>query len=309
MTSTLTRRSFALATLAAAGCAACAPLTARAKEASSSASEATSDVPAATSVTELGHVSVYDCGDVKLHAFCTGDALGDECFLVEGEDSLVAVELPAFEANLAAYKSYVDSLGKPVAGLFVDAHPTGASWMEGVPVYATAAAKAAIESGSTNATTMGLAETFGAAFRADDLAVVTDVVEEGPVEVGGIQFEVANADADTYDLVIPAANAVYTHMLGGACHSIMPSAEAMDAMVATLEGYQKAGYTFVLSGHSEPEGQQAVADKIAYVKQAEKIAADSSDASEFIAAMDKAYPTYAGHNYLEMTAGYLFPEA
>ena len=154
---------------------------------------------------------------------------------------------------------------------------------------------------------MGLAETFGAAFRADDLAVITDVVEEGPVEVGGIQFEVAGAEADTYDLVIPTANAVYTHMLGGACHSIMPSTQAMDAMVATLEGYQQAGYALVLSGHSEPEGQQAVADKIAYVQHAKELAASSADADAFIAAMDKAYPAYAGHNYLEMTAGYLFP--
>ena len=218
MTTTLTRRSFALAALASAGCLACAPLTARAKEAvASSSADAASDVPAPASVTELGHVSVYDCGDVRLHAFCTGDALGDECFVVEGADALVAIELPAFEANLAAYKSYVDGLGKPVAGLFVDAHPTGASWMEGVPTYATAAAKAAIESGSTNATTMGLAETFGPTFRADDLAVVTDVVEEGPAEVGGIQFEVAGAEADTYDLVIPAASFSFAHRCMRAC--------------------------------------------------------------------------------------------
>ncbi len=273
------------------------------------AADAASDVPAPASTVELGHVNVYDCGEVKLHAFYTGDALGDECYLVEGADSLVAIELPAFESSLDAYKSYVDYLGKPVTGLFVDAHPTGSSGLEGVPMYATEAAKAAIEGGSTNATTLGLGETFGAEFRSDDLAQVTDVVEEGPVEVGGIQFEVQNAAADTYDLVIPAANAVYTHMLGGSTHSIMPSVEAMDAMVSTLEGYQAAGYTFVLSGHSEPEGQQVVADKIAYVENAKEIAAASTDAASFIAAMDEAYPDYAGHNYLEMTAGYLFPEA
>ena len=267
------------------------------------------DVPAPASTVELGHVDVYEFGDVTLHAFCTGDALGDECFLVEGADALVAIELPAFDVSLAAYKSYVEGLGKPVAGLFADAHPTGASVLGDVPVYATAAAKAALEGGSTNATAMGLAETFGSTFRADDLARVTEVVEEGAVEVGGIQFEVKNASADTYDLVIPAANAVYTHMLGGTCHSIMPSVPAMDAMVATLQEYQQAGYDLILSGHCEPEGQQAVADKIAYVEAAKQLAASSADAAGFIAAMDEAYPSYAGQNYLEMTAGYLFPEA
>lgn len=309
MNSTVSRRSFVV-TAALAGCAACAanalPVVAHAEEA---AEVPATDVPAPAAVVQLGHVNVYDCGEVQLHAFCTGDALGDECFIVEGTDSLVTIELPSFESSLNAYKSYVDYLGKPVAGLFVDAHVTGGSILGDVPVYATAAAKAAIEGGSTNATTTGLAGSFGADFRADDLAQVTDVVEEGPVEVGGIQFEVQNAQADTYDLVIPAANAVYTHMLGGACHSIMPSVEAMDAMVAQLEGYQAAGYTFVLSAHSEPEGQQAVADKIAYVGKAKEIAAASTDAAGFIASMDGAFPAYAGHNYLEMTAGFLFPEA
>lgn len=306
---TATRRTF-VAAAAMAGLAAVASTVIPAAHADeAAAADTASDVPAPASTVELGHVNVYDCGEVKLHAFCTGDALGDECYLVESADSLVAIELPAFESSLDAYKSYVDGLGKPVAGLFVDAHPTGASVLEGVPVYATEAAKAAIEGGSTNATTLGLGETFGAEFRSDDLAQATDVVEEGPIEVGGIQFEVQNAAADTYDLVIPAANAVYTHMLGGTCHSIMPSVDAMDAMVSTLEGYQQAGYTFILSAHCEPEGQKAVADKIAYVENVKEIAASSTDAAGFIAAMDEAYPDYAGHNYLEMTASYLFPEA
>lgn len=305
----LSRRTF-IAGSALASVAACACGTVPAALADeTSAGADTSDALAPAYTVELGHVGVYEFGDVTLHAFFTGDALGDECFLVEGADALVAIELPAFDVSLTSYKSYVEGLGKPVTGLFVDAHPTGASVLGDVPVYATAAAKAALEGGSTNATTMGLAETFGSAFRADDLARVTEVVEEGAVEVGGIQFEVKNASADTYDLVIPAANAVYTHMLGGTCHSIMPSVSAIDVMVATLQEYQQAGYDLVLSGHCEPEGQQAVADKIEYVEAAKQLAASSADAAGFIAAMDEAYPSYAGHNYLEMTAGYLFPEA
>lgn len=118
------------------------------------------------------------------------------------------------------------------------------------------AAKTAIEGGSTNATTLGLGETFGAEFRSDDLAQVTELVEEGPVEVGGIQYEVQNGAADTYDLVIPAANAVYTHMLGGACHSIMPSVDAMDAMVTMLEGYQQAVYTSFSPATASPRASK-----------------------------------------------------
>lgn len=64
-----------------------------------------------------------------------------------------------------------------------------------------------------------------------------------------------------------------------------------------------------VSGHTMPEGQQAVADKIAYLQKLEEIAGESSTADEFKTAMLEAFPGYSGVNYLEMTAGYLFPEA
>lgn len=64
-----------------------------------------------------------------------------------------------------------------------------------------------------------------------------------------------------------------------------------------------------VSSHTMPEGQQAVADKITYLQKLEEIAGESSTADEFKTAMLDAFPGYSGENYLEMTAGYLFPEA
>lgn len=58
-----------------------------------------------------------------------------------------------------------------------------------------------------------------------------------------------------------------------------------------------------------PDSQQAVADKNAYLQKLEEIASESSAADEFKTAMLDAFPGYSGENYLEMTAGYLFPEA
>ena len=65
----------------------------------------------------------------------------------------------------------------------------------------------------------------------------------------------------------------------------------------------------ILSGHSTPEGQDAVTEKIAYVEKAKELAASCTTAEAFIAAMEEAFPDYTGQNYLEMTAGYLYPEA
>lgn len=264
-------------------------------------------VPTVTeAVLSSGTVTVYDYGAIKLHAYNTGDALGDEAFIVEGEDALVGIELPSFTAGLDAWSAYVDSLGKPMNDIFIDAHATGASYVEGMNVYGTQGARDAIAGGSTRSTIQGLEDSFGEDFHGGDDIVQINKVVSGEVTVAGIEFRVIDM-GDSYDLEIPALNVVYTHMLGKTSHSILASVDAMDAMLETLHSYQDAGYEMILSGHSTPEGQDAVAEKIAYVEQAKELASVCTTADEFMSAMQEAFPDYTSENYLEMTAGFLYP--
>ena len=177
--------------------------------------------------------------------------------------------------------------------------------VEGMNVYGTQGAQDSIASGSTYATTQGLYETFGDDFHGGaDLANINKVVS-GTVTVAGIDFNLIDC-GETYDLEIPSMNAVYTHMLGKTCHSILTSTAHMDSMIETLKGYQSAGYDMILSAHSGVEGQDAVAEKIAYVEKAKELAASCENAEAFMTAMKEAFPDYIGENYLEMSAGYLY---
>ena len=309
----LSRRNFVAGAALAGGCALTAGASlALADETPQADAGASSDAQAAAvdgAETPLPtySVSVYAFDGVRIHAFNTQDALGDVCYIVEGSDELVGIDLPPMQATLPEWQRYIANLGKPMNNIWVDAHPSGGDYLNGVNVWGTQAAEDAIKGGSTNATASGLAQTFGDAWNPNN-AAIDNFAQEGPVTVGGIDFEVINS-ADTYDLVIPAANCVYTHMLGQTVHSIVVSLEAADATIAALQGYQQAGYVLVLPGHTMPEGQQAVADKIAYLQKLEEIAGESSTADEFKTAMLEAFPGYSGEIYLEMTAGYLFPEA
>lgn len=311
MTATnLSRRSFVAAASTAVALGAVATETRSfAAEASSDAAETSEAAPDAASETPAPAwgVEVYDFGTVKVHAFNTHDPLGDVCYLVEGSDAIVGIELPPLVDSLKTWKAYADSLGKPFQSIFVDAHPAGSDFIEGMKIYGTQGASDAIESGSTRATSDGLADTFGAAWDSNYVEI-TDVVSDGPVTVDGIDF-VVNDRRDTYDLVVVDANAVSTHMLGGTVHSILASTDAIDEMIATLQGYLDAGYTLMLPAHTMPEGMDAVSAKIVYLQTAKEIAAQVTTADEFIARMTEAFPDYAGQNYLEMSAGMLFPQA
>ncbi len=120
--------------------------------------------------------------------------------------------------------------------------------------------------------------------------------------MAGISFNLIER-GEAYDLEIPAINAVYTHMLGKTSHSILTSLEHMDETAIALKTYQAKGYERILPG---PEGQDAVAEKLSYIKKAKELAAANGTAKNFIRAMQEAFPNYDGENYLEMTAGCLY---
>lgn len=253
----------------------------------------------------FGSMTVYDYGTMKLHVYKTSDALGDTAYILEGENALVGIELPSFITGLEVWKKYINELGKPMHDIFLSAHAAGASYVKGMKIYGTEKTKNAILSGSTYATTQGLYKAFGKDFHGgDDIAQISDVIL-GSVTVGGMVFNVIDR-GDTYDLEIPALNAVYTHMLGKNCHSILVSAQHMNAMLAALKEYQQAGYDIILSAHTEPEGQDAVTEKIVYVKKAKELAASCKSKDAFMLAMQKAFPQYTGENYLKITAGFLY---
>ena len=263
--------------------------------------------PTTSEVTlESGSVTVYDFGDSKLHVYASGDALGDVAYIVEGQDALVGIELPSFTDGLNAWQDYVSSLNKPMDDIFLCDHVTGGSYVADMNVMGTQGAKDSIAAGSTYATTEGLYETFGDDFHGGpDMAYINKVVS-GTVTVAGIDFNLID-HGETYDLEIPSMNAVYTHMLGKTSHSILTSTAHMDSMLETLKGYQSAGYDMILTAHSGVEGQDAVTEKISYVEKAKELAENNDNADSFMAAMKEAFPDYTGENYLEMSAGYLFP--
>ena len=251
-----------------------------------------------------GEMHVYDFGAVRLHAYQTHDPIDDEVFLVEKAGQVVVLESPCFHDNIAELTAYLRDRKLEPAGMLAAYHGAGAAFLPGVPKYATQSAADYSAQGGGKALIDGFAAAFGAAFdpsihRADH------ILSAGPVTIGGIRF-VIHPTAEAFDVEIPEINAVYTHMLGHDCHSIVAGAGHADAMVAQLEGYIAKGYTLILTSHYTPEDLKDAQTKIDYLKELKAIAAASADRAGFKAAVQERYPRYSGENYLDMTAGFFF---
>ena len=252
-----------------------------------------------------GEMHVYDFGAVRLHAYQTYDPIDDEVFLVEKAGQVVVLESPCFHDNIAELTAYLRDRKLEPAGMLAAYHGAGATFLPGTPKYATQSAADYSAQGGGKALIDGFAAAFGAAFdpsihRADH------ILSAGPVTIGGIRF-VIHPTAEAFDVEIPEINAVYTHMLGHDCHSIVAGAGHADAMIAQLEGYIARGYDLILTSHYTPEDQKDARTKIDYLKELKVLAAASADRDSFKTAVGEKYPQYSGSNYLDMTAGFFFP--
>lgn len=270
----------------------------------SAIAESAVQTPSVTTL-DAGSVQVYDFGENRLHAYVSSDALGDICYAVESAEGVVLIESTAFTENNAAWKRYVDGLNKPVAGKLMAFHPNGSDVYSDDLPYATGNALTSWgEGGAIRALTDGFVTSFGEGVAADHPDDVQTVAFGDTVTLAGLDFIIRNEGDDAYGIEIPAINCVYIHMMGSACHNILTSVDHINSFKAELEGFD---YDLVLTGHNAPEGREAVAEKIAYLEKTAELAQSCADAASFTAAMTEAFPEYAGANYLEMTAGFLFP--
>lgn len=251
-----------------------------------------------------GEMNVYDFGTVKLHAYKTNDFIDDEVFIVEKDKKAVIIEAPCFYDNEKALEAYISDNGLKVKGLLLAYHMAGAEFMKGTKVYTT---KNADEYGH-NGGGAGLIRNFTGAFGEifdNNIYTVTDYIEAGKVTIGGIDLNIT-ITSEAFDIEIPEINAVYTHMLGHDCHSIVAGAGHADAIINQLNGYIKKGYTLVLTSHYTPEDLKDVETKIAYLGELKAAAEKVATADEFKAECEKKFPEYSGKNYLDMTAGFFF---
>lgn len=249
-----------------------------------------------------GEMHVYDFGKVRLHAYKTNDFMTDEVFIIEKNKKAVIIESPCFFDNNQELEEYLKDV--EVEGILIAYHGAGASFLPNVPKYATQNAKDYSENGGGKALIDNFTTVFGNAFD-NSIHKITNIIENGKNTIGGIDF-IITPTSEAFDIEIPEINAVYTHMLGHDCHSIVAGTTHADAIIKQLNGYIDNGYSLILTSHYTPEDLKDTETKIAYLKDLKYIAEKCTNAEEFKSEVSKRYKNYSGENYLDMTAGFFF---
>lgn len=251
-----------------------------------------------------GEVSVYDFGKIRLHAYKTKDFIDNEVFIVEKDGKAVVIESPCFFDNNTELEKYLADL--EICGILTAYHMAGGSFLPEVKKYATKNADEYGHSGGGKALIDNFTGAFGEIFD-NSIHTVTDYLENGKINIGGIDFVITQTQ-DAFDIEILEINAVYTHMLGHDCHSIVAGASHADLIIAQLKEYITRGVDLILTSHYTPEDLKDAKIKIDYLENLKKISEKCSNAGEFKEAVKEKYGNYSGESYLDMTAGFFFEQ-
>lgn len=257
-----------------------------------------------------GEMTVMDCGKLRIYVYNTKDAIGDQVIMVEKPHLVgkggkaVVIELPCFKNSIEEMTQFIAENKIDVGGKLVAYHAAG-DFLPEVKSYMTESAHKYNTVGGGKGLIDQFTGTFGDAF---DSTITGDGtrIGAGKLTIADIDM-VINPDSDAYEVEIPDAKAVYMHMLGHDCHSIVAGAGHADAIISNLRGYLDRGFELFLSAHYGPETRKDVETKIAYLEMLKKTAAESSSAQEFKQKVEAACPGYSGQNYLDMTVGFFFP--
>lgn len=256
-----------------------------------------------TTVTlKKGKMHIYDFGSIKLHAYNTNDAMQDEVFIFEKNKQSVILESPCFKDNILELTDYLKDIDKK--GILIAYHGAGGSFLPGIPKYATKNAEDYTKNGGGKALIENFSKVFGENFDSS-VHQITNFLKEGSITIAGITF-IIRQTAEAFDVEIPEIHAVYTHMLGHDCHSIVAGADHADAMIAQLKNYIASDYQLILTSHYTPEDLKDVQTKISYLQDVKELAQSCTDAESFKKEISKRFPSYSGENYLNMTAGFFF---
>lgn len=249
-----------------------------------------------------GEMNIYDFGGIKLHAYKTNDFIDDEVFIVEKNGKAVIIESPCFFDNINELTEYLNNV--EVNGVLIAYHGAGATFLPEAPKYATQNAVDYSKNGGGKALVDNFTNAFGELFD-NSIHKITNIIEAGKITIDGIDL-IIKQTAEAFDIEIPEINAVYTHMLGHDCHSIVAGAGHADKIIAELRSYIEKGYDLILTSHYTPEDLKDAQTKIDYLENLKKIAENCADADSFKAEVQKQYPAYSGQNYLDMTAGFFY---
>ena len=252
-----------------------------------------------------GVLRIYKKDDLELIAYESKDPLSDEAIFIKNSYALISIEAPLFKNNVSEINEYVKNLNiKNQYVLLVD-HVAVSNYLPDAKLITLKDCKDVLLNGEPKGLYNNFVKVFGDNINAklrEDYEIV-----DNKINIKGIELNLISKGND-FNVEIPEFNAIYTHMLGHDCHSIIAGISHANLLINELNGFVEKNYDLILTSHYTPENINDVKTKILYIKDLLSIKDKVNNKEEFINEVKEKYSNYSGLNYLDMTANYFFKD-
>lgn len=241
---------------------------------SGSSSGEPTGVTITTQELSTGSVTTYDFGRIRIHAYSADNEMDEAAYAVESSSALTGISMPADEEAYTAWNEYLDTLEKPLTGIFMTGTPLNpedlgssdpasaeasaeasedpagsgsASADPGyIPLFATEAVSEYFRSDEAAEALAAVAEALGEHFRlGEEFAEPTIVLTPDPdthdaeFDLEGVTYTVTEHDS-SYDIRISSVGAVFSPIPGKDSFGLYPDADAFDSVLQDLRSYENA---------------------------------------------------------------------
>lgn len=250
----------------------------------------------------LGLVSVYRLGAVTLHSYMAPSSSAVVTTqIIETPSKLHIIDTQFVQAIAKESRAYADSLGKPVAGVYLSHwhpdHLLGASQYEGIPFTTTADISA--DCVKNEAVYAKRKKQFK-----DDTPLVLPkgTLITGDNDWDGLQVEVSQIDdceaEHTLTFYIPEAGLMIVQdLMFNNAHSF-PLGNHANWIKALEKIRDTEGIRLLGCGHGLPATVGAISDSIAYLNFQKAVFGSEEDAESATNALKSEYPGYDGTDSL-----------
>lgn len=249
-----------------------------------------------SAISQTGRFDVLDCGKFKVHVYYSNDVMGDASFIIEGEESLVLMEMPLFKIGEAEFNAYIKTLGKKIETVITDYHLGGS----GEAVITMPQGMSAFINGPIYG---GMMKEFQKNWGETMVALPKGKTVEIPfgktVVLAGIGFNFekgASSDFPGASLNI-GGEVYYTHWAFSKTHMSplqLSSLSAIDAEMVATQTALHSGCKYYIGGHGGCSSKEEVEFRLDYLKTVKTLVEKNTNREAFIAAMNSVYPDLPG---------------
>lgn len=258
------------------------------------------------------NITVYDLKNSKLHVYQTMDALGNVCFIIEGDKKISILEPPMFYKSINIFNNYIKSLRKPIDKVISSYHSLGLS---DYPTSKIMMPKDMIAFWKSKQA-KGIIEMFKKRF--GDTADFREPKKMNSFNVpstqnwSGVELNFYKGIASGF----PAATALidksayYTHFTPSKAHinpMLVKSPKALDEILEELKRIKQSEAKYIFGSHGKPASQIEVEFEIKYLEKVKKLRTECDDSDIFSQKLILCYPSIPGLKNVRNLAKNLYP--